>query len=413
MKRPLEFALTYAHGLLAASSIGIISFYYAQISAEYELGSIAGNVIISMFSLCGAVGGLIAGWYLARTHLRHALCGGSALLAASSLGAIVPLGGPLAGPGFFMLRIVASFAFIIIVTVVPIAFARHADRRRVIGLALWGAYLPLGIALGNCAGALALRLWHASWQSTLAGHGVVTALATAALWRVDERAADRDGAPGIASPPTPRGDDLGSIRERLHRLGGAGLAYAAGFGAFTTVFLITAGVLPRTLIEVGGLAPSDAGVTASLVLALGGLGSLAVLYLLPRVRSARLLFGIGFAGSALSSFGLYMMARSPRAVACFAVAIIVISSLIPATAFAHLPAVVEHAEDVGALNGLLTQLGCIGSLIGPPLIGWWIGRFSYASGWIPFAIICATGFLLFATSLHGLAARPSHTRPST
>jgi predicted MFS family arabinose efflux permease len=171
-------------------------------------------------------------------------------------------------------------------------------------------------------------------------------------------------------------------------------------------------VLPRTLVEIGGLTPADAGVTASLVLALGGLGSLAVLYLLPRIRSARLLFGIGFAGSALGAFGLYRMARSPAEVTCFAVAIIVISSLIPATVFAHLPNVVDRREDVGTLNGLITQIGCLGSLLGPPLLGWWIERFSYSTAWVPFAGICVAGFLLFTRSLREVSLRTNQVQSS-
>src|SRR5687767_4780620 len=114
-RRMLEFTLTYAHGLLASASVGIMSFYYAQISAEYSLGVIAGSVVISIFSLCGAVGGVIAGWYLARTDLYRSLSIGSILLALSSLGAVAPFG----AAGFFAMRVIASLGFIIVVTVVP------------------------------------------------------------------------------------------------------------------------------------------------------------------------------------------------------------------------------------------------------------------------------------------------------
>ena len=389
----LEFALIYAHGLLASASIGIISFYYAQICAEYALGPVAGTVIISMFSLGGAIGGVFAGVYLVRTHLHRTLCAGSALLALSSLGSMVLRG----GAAFFALRVFASFAFIVVVTVIPSIFARYDDGRRVVGLALWGAYLPLGIALGNGLSALVLRGWDVSWRATLAMHGMVLAAATAALaaraHRGDVERGHHDEVP------------VGSLRPRLRRLGRASFAYAAGFGTFTAVFLITAGILPRTLVEIGGLSPSNAGIAASFVLAFSTLGSFAVLYLVPRIRSAQLLFGIGFAGSALASFGLYAMARGPNAVACSAVAIIVISGLIPAAVFAYVPRIVDHHEDVGTLNGLLTQFGCIGSLVGPPLLGWWIQRFSYSTGWIPFTALCAVGFSLFMPSLQKMSLR--------
>jgi MFS family permease len=393
----LELLLTYAHGLLAASSIGIVSFYHASIREEYALGPIAGGAIISMFSLCGAVGGVFAGSYLARTPLYRSLCIGSVLLVVSSFGSAVARSGWV----FFALRLLASLGFIIIVTVVPLVVTRYRERRREIGLALWGAYLPLGIAMGNGMSALALRAWEMSWRSTIALHGAALILVTAALCAVLR------GCPGAPAAPHEMPTTVASsARSGLRLLGRASFAYAAGFGAFTAIFLIAAGVLPSTLSELGGLKPAEAGVIASLVLALGGLGSLAALYLLPRVRGVFLL-GVGFAGSALAAFGLYAIARDPYSVACFAVAIIVISGLIPATVFANLPKVADAPEALGPLNGLLTQSGCLGSFAAPPLLGWWASRFGYSSGWVPFAIICGLGFGLFMAALHKVSTRSS------
>ncbi len=396
----LELLLLYCHGLLAAASIGVISFHYVQISHDYQLGVVAGTAVISMFSLCGALGGVVAGSLLPRFPPRRTLVVGGALLGISSLASAVAT----STTAFLATRLVASLGFIIIVTVLPVLFSRYPRRRRVVSLALWGAYLPLGIALGN--GLCALALWSGglSWRPALVGHGVVVLLLVAALaaraplhgWG---GAVAEDDASGRASSPQ---------SQRRFRLDRVAVLYAAGFGMFTAMFLIAAGVLPRTLVEIGGLSPAASGVTSSFVLALGGLGSIAVVTLLPRVRRTWLLLGLGFFGSALASIGLYALARQPVAVVGFAISIIVVSSLIPATVFACLPRVVVRVDDIGTLNGLLTQVGCVGSLVGPPLISWWAQRFGYASGWVPFVALCTIGFALFTPSLHRMSTASSH-----
>jgi MFS family permease len=396
----LELLLLYAHGLLAAASIGVVSFHYAQISLDYHLGVVAGTAIISMFSLCGALGGVFAGALLTRSRLRRTLAVGGALLAASSLLSAAAPG----AAAFVATRLLASLGFIIIVTVVPVLFSRYSTRRRVLALSLWGAYLPLGIALGN--GACALALWSGglSWRPALAGHGgaLLLLVLAGALGGALRRRRARPQA-GTASQPDGDGAVASIAPARGVRLDRAAVLYAAGFGMFTAIFLIAAGVLPRTLVDIGGLSTAAAGVTSSFVLALGGLGSVAVMALLPRVRRTWLLLGLGFLGSALASIGLYALARRPPAVVGFAVSIIVVSSLIPATVFACLPRVVVHRDDVGALSGLLTQVGCVGSLVGPPLLGWWVQRFGYASGWVPFVSLCAVGFALFTPSIHRMS----------
>jgi hypothetical protein len=83
-----------------------------------------------------------------------------------------------------------------------------------------------------------------------------------------------------------------------------------------------------------------------------------------------------------------------------AVLIAVTNELVVATVFAALPLVVRTSADVGVANGLVAQLGSVGSLAGPPLVGlvvtaadgWWAVGPTLLAG-------CAVGVVLLRAAV--------------
>ncbi|MGW7007013.1 hypothetical protein ACWGCW_30445 [Streptomyces sp. NPDC054933] len=78
------------------------------------------------------------------------------------------------------------------------------------------------------------------------------------------------------------------------------------------------------------------------------------------------------------------------------------NELVVAAVLAAVPLVVTATADIGTANGLVAQLGSVGSLAGPPLVGLAVGA---AGGWWAVGAVllagCATGVGLIRFAVRG------------
>jgi MFS family permease len=321
------------------------------IGAEFDLGLSGAALLVSLFALVAALGGLAIGLGAARIGPRRAL------LAGLGLGAVAALASAMAptAPLLLAARIAEGAGFLLMTVAAPgLMAAAAAPADRAFAMGLWGTYMPAGIALGLFSAPLVEA---ASWRAAWTVLALLLGAATLACWRLVP-SAEASAAP--ATIPVPR---------QLRALAGAGraLRIAATFAAYNTMYFAIAAFLPARLESLGA-STGAAGTAAALAALANAAGNLTAGLMMRRgVAPARLVL-VGALGMALLAAGVYLVPR-PAAVLALAVLACALGGLLPAACFALLPRAVPDPVLVAPAVGLVIQGNNLVQLLAPPLIG--------------------------------------------
>ncbi|MGW3567781.1 MFS transporter [Streptomyces sp. NPDC000941] len=395
------FALIYLSGVMAATSIGRIT--PVSVDLEDDLGLSLGQVglVASSVTAVAAVLGLAVSVALRPLDPRRTLIGGlvvmglAGLLVSRADGFPVLLGG----------RLVESMGYVVVVIAAPVLILGLGDdERRTVALAVWGTFMPVGLALGAFGGGLLSAGF--GWRTSLVVAAAATlAVAGAALYLpgVGARQAGpepegpADGAVATESPAGD-GDGSGDRWARARRLARP-VALGAGFATISATIVTFVALYPTYLHDEFDVPTAAAGTLTGSVSFAGVAGGFAASVLLRRgarmkyLFTAALLMPVGAFAAFGSTGGLGISMTS-------AVLIAITNELVVATVFAALPLVVRTSADVGMANGVVAQLGSVGSLAGPPLVGLVV---TAADGWWavgPTLLVgCAVGVVLLRTAV--------------
>jgi predicted MFS family arabinose efflux permease len=383
----LRFTMVYACGVLAASSISKAAPVAMELRGELGLSLDQVALVASSVTLVAALLGIPVAHLIERTVPVRPLVGGCCVMAVSGLvgsasGAFKPL---------MATRVAESIGYVAVVVAAPVLLIAMDDGpRRTTMLAIWGTFVPVGLAVGSFAGGALSGLfdWR-SWFALDAAALLIVGLAAAVLLRGTASLVPRS-----AAEPTACIDSV-----RLSRLIRPVLL-ALGFATASGTIVAVVALLPTYLNENLSVSIAAAGALTGAVSLVGVIGGILAAQLLHRgvpVRHlflATLLMPVGTAVVFLGIGGL-----GPRVLG--AVLVAVANELVIATVFASIPTVVTRVADIALTNGLITQLGSAGSLLGPPLVSLAVLA---ADGWWAVApvvlVACATGTLLlrFAVS---------------
>lgn len=370
----------YAVGVLAAAQLGKMSALIPLVRIDLALTLTAGALVISLLEIGGATLGRVAASLGHRAGLRPTLIAGIALLAVAGLGQAFAGG----ATELFAWRIVEGLGYLGVVTAAPLLIIETADDvQRGPALALWSSFVPVGVALGAVGAGTIAGTW--SWRIAILVSAAlaVAALVVTAAWRW------RDA-----------GASFGGEGRR-----GAGLRawmLAIGFGCYALFEVGMLALLPTFLVDVAGATPRAAGVLTGLASFATVAGSAVAAWVMHRRASLRWPIVVSVVVPAVMLFWVFRDAPQVAAVATVAVVLNAISGVLPALAFAMLPQVAGSPTAIPAANGLITQFGASGSLLGPPLMAECVGR----GGW---PAVAACGAVLSAACLVLMlyAARPA------
>ena len=339
-------------GILAAAQFAKMSVIAPILRTGFGLSLPQLGWLISLMEVGGAVFGLVSGLALARFGMRSFLLSGLLILSASSL-----MQAFAATPFLlFLARAVEGIGYVLVVIAAPTAIAATADNTlRPRALALWSTFVPVGIAVGGAITGLAAGI--------LGMSGVM--LLWAAMIAAAVPVALRLPLAGI--PPA-----------RIRFPAAAAWISTFGFGLYTVFISAVTMLLPSFLIERCGATMGQAAVVA-------GIASLAVL---PGAAAAMWLMREGDLGMRRTLFFstvalfptvplvllLYGDANADLLrIGSISVLAVAVSGLVPPLVFARLPLLAGalSADDprIATANGLVTQFGAGGALIGPPIGG--------------------------------------------
>ncbi|WP_068090127.1 MFS transporter [Novosphingobium rosa] len=373
-------------GVLAAAQFAKMSVIAPLMQEQGHLTLSQLGWLISLLEVGGGLFGFVAGLALARSGARLFLLAGLAILAATGL--METLTGDITL--LFAARAVEGLGYLLVVIAAPTAISAIAhDDTRPRALALWSTFVPVGIALGAAVTGAVLPF--------LGVRGIM------GLWT----ALIVLGGFGMARMP------IGAApRHRLKLPEVSAWCSTFGFGLYTVFISALTMLLPSFLIERSGASLS----AAALIAALASLASLpgagAAIWsmrdgVMPARRSA-ILAVVALLATVPLILALYHGAGMALALrGALAVVAVMVSGLLPPVMFARLPQQAGAASPddprIATANGLVTQFGAGGALIGPPLGGWIVAGWGWealgigASG----TLLAMLAMILLAESLAG------------
>lgn len=373
MLSSIRITYFYILGLIAASILGIRSFHILEFSQEFGLSSYLQGFVVSSTTLVGACFGILIGLLIEKIGQRASLLVGLSVVAVSSawtiwLSGIVNL---------IFASVLSGIGFTVLVTAIPAALSAEAQSKIRDGmLTMWGAYLPLGAAIGI--------VWASSsglgWQINLLLHGLISIVC----------------AIGVFAFRLPK--KLRTGQSLLHAakivLMPGFQRYAIGFFSFAAIFLSTIVLLPSYVRSASDLTDQQAGIAVALICVVSAVTCVLLAIALPKIASYRKLLSFGFLGSAISGVSFFALESSPVAAVTAAVAIFLFSSIIPATVFYALPRLVED-QQVASASGVIAQAGSLGSFVGPPMTTHAIESYGLIGGSCVFVAFCIVGVIAF------------------
>ncbi len=377
--------LLLAGGIGAAMQIGKVPPSLGALQRELHLSIVAAAWVLSVFSVIGALIGCLAGSLADIFGPRRAAVGGLLGMGAASL-----LGSG-ASSAFVLLssRVAEGTSFVIVVVAIPsllVASSGMRDRRFV--PALWGTYMPLGMALSL---AVAPAVLHAAgWRTLWKLNAALLILLAAAL--------------AIARPPQlpARGHalpTLASLRSVLRR-GPALLAVIFAF--YTFQYLAVMGFLP-TILRQQGYGAQAAGTLTAIAVIVNALGNLAASVLIARQFTPRRLIGFACVAMMIATLGIFSASLAAPARYMLVIAFSGIGGLVPASIFASVPGVAPDRGSTATTMGFVVQASHAGQLLGPPAVA---AVAAAAGGWQLSAVaLLPAAAIAFAASLGMRAAR--------
>ncbi|MDP4500965.1 MFS transporter [Nonomuraea turcica] len=365
--RPRPAVAVLAAGVAASMALGEFIPFLTVVGEEFALSLTTAGWLSSLITLVAGLACLPLGIWVDRRRLRGLFVAALVALGAAGVGAAF-LGST---EMLFAVRVIQAAGYALVVIIGPSLLVRLLEgRARQTALALWGLCIPAGLALANAAGSLAGA---AGWRAQVAGVGLLT-LGVAVL--------------AGTLPP----DSRPSRVEDHDRLGepGAGwavAALAAGFAMIALVGVSVVTVLPTYLMGEMRLTGSQASLLAGLVPAASMLGSLAASAALRAGARPGRLIAAALLMAPLSA-GVFL-AAPVAVVALCAAGVLALNGLAVSAVFAALPGVASGRVAWGV--GAVTQLGSLGTLLGPPFYGWCVEMSGWSSAIAVTAAIAAGG----------------------
>ncbi|UDF04365.1 CynX/NimT family MFS transporter [Asticcacaulis sp. AND118] len=362
--------LLWFTGVLAAAALGKFASLSPVISDDLGLSRVEAGWLVSLIETGGASLGIIAGLLIARLGSRKALLYGMGLLTVGGLGgALIPGVWTL-----FAARLIESGGYLLVVIAAPSLIATVArPQDQGAALTLWSTFVPAGFAIGM--GLSGVMLLFTGWRSVLIVWALLAGLALFAAART----------PAVEPPTKAQSDSQGRASESEHRFALFGMRLpplpvwlmCAGFGFYTTLFVGLIAMFPLFLTEQGqspSLAATVTGIASAATLG----GAWAAAQALQRGERARWI--ALFAGLLIPAglACLIFIGGHPLWLAVLIVALNAVSGIGSSLVFARLPHM-SPGLNVAAANGVLTQFGAGGSLIGPPLLAAIAGAWGWAA----------------------------------
>jgi len=376
-------------GVLAAMHVGKLSPALPQISHDLDISWVQSGFLMSLVQLAGMCFGLVLGISCEWLGLRRCLWVGQGVLAlASAAGTLFSEVNTL-----LMLRGIEGIGYFLVALSGPGLLRQLLPPRRLHAmLGVWGAFMPLGVAL-----ALLMVPWLMQWEGWRAVWCVLSCLSVlmAGLILLLMPPVHIQGKPNAV-----RRDWRGQIKTSVSTPG----AWVLGltFASFSGPWVAGIGFLPSIYV-MGQLSMGHAGTLTALVVAVNILGNLAAGQMLQKGVAADRVIRWAFLGMGIGAWFAFGIHADQHWNLSYAGAVLfsACGGLIPATVFSQIVKISPDPSAISTTQGLIQQCNALGQFAGPPVMGWVA---SHWGGWqatgVGMVLICMEGIVLSFTLRH-------------
>lgn len=367
-------ARVYLAGVSAGIAVGRFVPLEPGLRDDFHLSLSAFGWLVSAVTAVASCMGLPAGGWIKDRDTRRTLAGGLAIMcAAGAAEAASPF------PAFlFCARVTEGAGYLLVVITGPVLLASWCSAARYRrALALWSTFIPVGLAIASVAGVSANALgWRAATMVTIVPGLAALALTVAWLRQPGQTAPDQPGWNGLRVSVA----WLSTAFCLIALVGVAVVAYlpnlAAAHGAGRALSQITTAAV--SLCSVPG------GVLAGLLMSRAKKPD--------KLAAAALLMPL--------SGAMVFAATGWWAVSVGAGVLMAANGLTVAVMYATMPTLARTRGELSWGYGLLVQAGSLGTLLGPPLLGYAVARAGWSTGGVLVAIITAAGLAMFVLAVH-------------
>lgn len=372
-------------GVAAALHLGKLPPAVPALQVALGITLVQAGFLLSLVQVAGMTLGLLAGLAADTIGLRRSMLIGLVVLTLASVAGGFVGSTPHALEWLLGLRALEGLGFLLTVMPAPgLIRAQTTPGTEKAALGLWGAYMPLGVALALLIGPAAIGA--AGWPAWWWGAAAVSALAAGAVFiavRVDApRAPHAPDAPPSGNATVGDAQSVAPAARLRATLTAPGpWAAALAFAVYSSQWMAVIGFLPSIYAGAGVPAGATAVLTA-LAAAMNIVGNVMGGRLLQRgVEPARLLrwgfsaMGVG-AVAAFAQWGDAGLSPTLRylAICLFSLC----GGMVPATLFLLGVRLAPGPSTVSTSIGLLQQLSSLGQFVAPPVVAWVAHR---VGGW--------------------------------
>ncbi|MET3380473.1 MFS transporter [Variovorax paradoxus] len=368
-------------GVSGALHLGKLPPAVPALQASLGIGLVEAGFLLSLVQVASMTLGLLVGLAADTIGLRRSMLTGLFVLTvASLLGGLVGSsadGGAHAVQWLLLLRGIEGIGFLLAVMPGPgLIRALTPPGADKAALGLWGAYMPLGVALALLLGP-ALIAW-GGWTGWWWALSVVSAGAALWVWTV---------VPGDRTRQAVGGQHREGWSSRLRATVGARAPWlvALTFAVYSSQWMAVIGFLPAIYAGAGVPAAWNAVLTA-LAAAMNIVGNIAGGRWLQRGVAPERLLQLGFLTMALGGVAAFAQAGQgadalglPPALRYIAVCAFSLGGgMVPATLFLLGVRLAPGPTTVSTTVGLMQQASSLGQFLAPPAVAWLAHR---VGGW--------------------------------
>jgi len=368
-------------GVSGALHLGKLPPAVPALQASLGIGLVEAGFLLSLVQVASMTLGLAAGLAADTIGLRRSMLTGLGVLTVASLlgggVGVGALGGTHAVAWLLALRAIEGIGFLLAVMPGPgLIRALTPPGADKAALGLWGAYMPLGVALALLLGP-ALIAW-GGWADWWWALSLVSALAALWVWLAVPADRLRPVAPGNAS--------IG-WSSRLRATVGARAPWLVGltFAVYSAQWMAVIGFLPAIYAGAGVPAAWNAVLTA-LAAAMNIVGNIAGGRWLQRGVAPQRLLQLGFLTMALGGVAAFAQLGQgtdatslPPVLRYIAVCAFSLGGgMVPATLFFLGVRLAPGPSTVSTTIGLMQQASSLGQFLAPPAVAWVAHR---VGGW--------------------------------
>lgn len=374
VRRKAVFAIgtVWCAGVLAAAVLGALAPISEAMQEQLGLSLIQIGWATSVITCVAAALGLPTGALIRRRGFRAALLAGLAVLGTA--GVCAALADTFAA--LLVSRLVAGLGYLLVFVAGPVALTRLTEGpARGASLALWGTCIPIGLGVSAALGGAVTAA--SSWRVWLAMLAVAPLLVLLLMTQ--------------AVPPRTARTEQEYIPVKVRR---RPLLLAVAFAAVAAIGVAITTLLPRFLAERHGLSVVDAGFVTAVLSFSNVLGSVGAAVLLRRSQAPHR--GIWWIAVVPVAVTVTFLSPVSTWVAIGAgLVALVFNGFLVSLMFALVPYTVDHDSETDVANGLLAQLGSLGTLLAPPLFGAAVTTFD----WSATGVVSAVAVIVAALTL--------------